>query len=310
MTLGQELAYVALVTRDVEAAATVFERHLGLRRTDVETGTGKTPVFSVGASALAVFPIGHPYVDGEDKPGVHHIALAVTDLDSSVQAASKAGVPPANGKSIAGLGDSKRIQLDLNATASVNTWLMTPLDLNRSPSLIIERIDHLGIASADNSRAIRAWSGQIGCPLESQQTDMEVLIPVESFTSDKYGVVYHSRPPEPVGGLRVTFIRVGDCELEFLQNFDPSHGVRVDPSRAGTTRQDQGAITKYIASRGAGLHHVALKTPDIDGTLAALDKAGIPLIDRRGRPGSRRALIGFVHPKAFGGVLVHFAQRD
>jgi hypothetical protein len=29
-----------------------------------------------------------------------------------------------------------------------------------------------------------------------------------------------------------------------------------------------------------------------------------------GRPGSRRALIGFIHPSALGGVLVHFVQRE
>jgi hypothetical protein len=47
---------------------------------------------------------------------------------------------------------------------------------------------------------------------------MEVSMAVESFTSDKYGVAYHARAPEPVGGLRVTFISVGDFELEFLAN--------------------------------------------------------------------------------------------
>jgi len=63
------------------------------------------------------------------------------------------------------------------------------------------------------------------------------------------------------------------------------------------------------ASPGPRLHHIALKTPDIDGTLGALAAAGLPLIDARGRPGSRRALIGFLHPRALGGVLLHLVQR-
>jgi methylmalonyl-CoA epimerase len=79
---------------------------------------------------------------------------------------------------------------------------------------------------------------------------------------------------------------------------------------AGTTRQDQGAITRFVATHGAGLHHVALKTPDIDAALAALERAGTRMIDRVGRPGSRRARIGFVHPASFGGVLFHMVQRD
>jgi hypothetical protein len=150
----------------------------------------------------------------------------------------------------------------------------------------------------------------MGLPVESQQTDMEVETAIERFTSDKYGVVYHSRVPRVVGGLRVAFLTAGDCELEFLKNFDPSHGAELRHGAAGNTRQDQGAITKFIAAYGAGLHHVALKTHDIDVTLAAMERAGARMIDRTGRPGSRRARIGFVHPTSFGGVLVHFVERD
>ncbi|HEX4366855.1 MAG TPA: VOC family protein, partial [Rhodopila sp.] len=175
---------------------------------------------------------------------------------------------------------------------------------------LIERIDHLGIASADNQAAVAVFNRRMGLPVESQQTDVEVETAVESFTSDKYGVVYHARAPRAVGGLRVAFLTAGDCELEFLQNFDPSHGAVSEHGAAGTTRQDQGAITRFVATHGAGLHHVALKTPDIDAALAALERAGTRMIDRVGRPGSRRARIGFVHPASFGGVLFHMVQRD
>jgi len=34
------------------------------------------------------------------------------------------------------------------------------------------------------------------------------------------------------------------------------------------------------------------------------------MIDDRGRPGSRRAMIGFIHPAALGEVLVHFNARE
>jgi hypothetical protein len=133
---------------------------------------------------------------------------------------------------------------------------------------------------------------------------------MESFTSDKYGVVYHTREPEPVGGLRVTFITVGDCELEFLANFDPRQAGHVEHGRAGTTRQDQGAISRYVASRGRGLHHFAVKARDADALLGGMAAEGLPMIDVKGRPGSRRALIGFPHPRALGGVLMHVVQRD
>jgi hypothetical protein len=179
-----------------------------------------------------------------------------------------------------------------------------------SPGAAVERIDHLGVASSDVFEDERVFSGKLGFPVESRQTDMEVSMAVESFTSDKYGVVYHSRSPEPVGGLRVYFITVGDCELEFLANFDPRQGAKIEHGHAGSTKQDQGAITRFVQSRGRGLHHVALKALDVDGTLASMANAGLPMIDTKGRPGSRRAMIGFPHPKATGGILMHLVQRD
>jgi methylmalonyl-CoA epimerase len=103
---------------------------------------------------------------------------------------------------------------------------------------------------------------------------------------------------------------VGDCDLECLQDFDPRQGAWVARDQPGTTKQDQGAIARFIAARGPGLHHLAIKVADINRMLTTLAGAGRTVIDHVGRPGSRRALIGFVHPKSFGGVLLHLVQRD
>jgi len=309
MSLGRDLAYVALVVSDTDTTAQVLGRELGLKRNDLDDGTGgRLPVFAIGESALALFPQGHPGVGGETRPGVHHIALGVDHIDDGLAVAEKAGVS-AFGKPETGLGGRRRAALSPDQTAGIKTWLTERVSIDRAKAPLIERLDHLGIASADNQAGIAAWSHRLGCPIESQQTDMEVMIPVESFTSDKHGVVYHSRAPIPVGGLRVAFITVGDTDLEFLQNFNPQQRGVVDHGCAGTTRQDQGAIAKFVASRGPGLHHVAMKTPDINAVLRGLDAAGVPVIDKKGRPGSRAGLIGFVHPKGTGGVLFHFDER-
>jgi methylmalonyl-CoA/ethylmalonyl-CoA epimerase len=81
------------------------------------------------------------------------------------------------------------------------------------------------------------------------------------------------------------------------------------PADGPVQRIDQGAIARFVASQGRGLHHVAVKSPDIDALLGSMAAAGLPMIDTRGRPGSRRALIGFPHPRALGGVLMHLVQR-
>ena len=310
--MSRALAYVALVSKDVDRAAHFFERTLGLTRTDVGVGDASrtVPIFAVGRSAVSVFAAGDPFVGGEERTGVHHVAFAAPDPERAAEEARAKGVDRLPGNAGRGLQNRHRVALDPTGTAGVRVYLTQPIERRPSPAGKVQRIDHIGIASADNRAAIDIFCGRLGLELESQQTDMEVEIAVESFTSDKYGVVYHTRAPRPVGGLRVAFITVGDCELEFLQNFDPAQGGFLDRASAGTTRQDQGAIARYIANRGAGLHHLGLKVGDIDAVLAEVGRDGFATIDRVGRPGSRRARIGFVQPGSLGGVLVHFVQRE
>jgi Glyoxalase/Bleomycin resistance protein/Dioxygenase superfamily len=308
MMLADQIAYVALVAND-PAAAGVFEHHFGLPRHELSSAAGPVPVFALGRSALTLFPSGHPLVDGETKPGVHHIALGVDDLDAAAERAAAASAPPAGTAVALGLDGRRVCRLARDATVGVRTVLTERLGLAPHAEGPVQRIDHIGVASTDVREDEAVFCGQLGFAVESRQTDMEVSIAVESFTSDKYGVVYHSRTPEPVGGLRVLFITVGDCELEFLANFDPRRGGEVHHGQAGNTRQDQGAIARFVASRGRGLHHVAVRSPDMDKLLGSMASAGLPMIDTKGRPGSRRALIGFPHPKALGGVLIHIVQR-
>lgn len=305
--LADQIAYVALVSSDPALAADVFERHFGLPRHELSSAGGPVPVFPLGRSALVVCPPGHPMVEGAVRPGVHHIALGVDDLDAAVARADGAGV---SAEAVPGLGGVGACRLAREATTGVRILLTERLGLPSRADGPVERLDHVGVASSDVREDEAVFCGRLGFAVESRQTDMEVAMAVESFTSDKYGVVYHTRAPEPVGGLRVTFITVGDCELEFLANFDPRQEGVVDHGRAGTTRQDQGAIARYIATRGRGLHHFAVKARDIDALLGGMAGAGLPMIDTKGRPGSRRALIGFPHPRALGGVLMHVVQRE
>lgn len=300
---GFDLAYVALVSRDVRQAERVLGDLLGLPRHDMSFGDSRAPCFALGDTVLALFSPQDPYLGANVRPGVHHLALVAPDPAAGARELEQAGF-----STLAAPGGG--MALDRAQTRGVQLRLWPALGLGAGRSEHATRIDHIGIASVDNQAAIATFCDGFGCPLESQQTDMEVQISVESFTSDRYGVVYHTRAPVPVGGLRVAFVTTGDCELEFLQNFDPGQDGRVSHGSSGNTRQDQGAIARFVESRGAGLHHVAFKAPDIDRTLAHLHEAGLPMIDRVGRPGSRRARIGFCHPDAMGGVLLHAVQRD
>jgi methylmalonyl-CoA/ethylmalonyl-CoA epimerase len=295
MTLG--LGYVALALREPARGERLFGEDLGLPRGEMRVGAESFPVFRAGAAALALFPSGHPFLTGRVAVGVDHLGLTAVDPD----AVPLAGAPRP------GPGGAAQRHADPIDTVGVCLRVSAPLAFGfaHGASPWIKRIDHLGIASVDNAAAEAIHVGRLGLPFESRQTDIEVRTAVESFTSDKYGVVFHQRTPELAGGLRVSFVTLGDCELEFLQDFDPAMGAQVDHGAAGTTKQDQGAIGRFVARHGPGLHHVALKTPD----MAHLAARGHRLIDRTGRPGSRRGRIGFLHPATTGGVLVHFVER-
>lgn len=303
------VAYVALAVEDAERAAAALAGPLGLRSTPLEASAdGPVTAFAVGEAAVALFPLGHALL-GEDgsKAGVHHIALASADPEVAVAAA---GLPRAGGPALE-LAGRRAIAIEPSATAGVRLRYSEPLELESSAAPLVERIDHLGVASADNAAAVALFHERLGFPLESRQTDREVHVPIESFTSDKYGVVYHSRPPLQRGALEVAFVTVGDFDLEFLCDADAVAAAgRRSGSEAGSTQQDRGAISRFVERRGPGLHHLALKTPAMDAALSALREAGAPLIDETGRPGSRRAQIAFLEREALGGVVMHLVERE
>ena len=305
------LAYVAVVVDEPDRVAAIFEHDLGLPRTEVAAPGGPIPWIAVGESAVALFGPGHEFLGGAARSGVHHVAITTHDPQARARQCGfdHAGATP-------GLGGARQVELAARATCGIAARLCEPIgaDCDDGTSDRVARIDHVGVACEDNRAAGAVFTDRLGCPVESTQTDFEISQAIESFTSDRYGVVYHSRPPEPIGGLRVSFLTVGDCELELLQPFDPrrasqrSEGPQRDAP--GNTRGDKGAIARYIERRGPGLHHLALKSYDIDATLSHLAAAGHRMIDLVGRPGSRRARIGFIHPASLGGLLLHFVERD
>jgi len=300
------LAYVALACRDADRTATFLGDHLGLSAFGVSLPSGEAArAFRVGETALIVLEQGHAFLS-EGAGGVDHIAIAA---DEPAKACIATGLKMKNADS-GGLNNQTQAALERSEACGVSVRYAPPLNLPPLNQEVVTRIDHLGIASGDNILAEDVFCRRIGATYESRQTDMEIATAIESFTSDKYGAVYHTRRPEPVGGLRVSFLTLGDLELEFLQNFDPSQGFEIRHGAAGNTKQDQSAIGRFVVTRGGGLHHVAFKVTDIDETLAKMSAHGHQTIDAVGRPGSRRARIGFMHPSSTGGVLFHFVERE
>jgi methylmalonyl-CoA/ethylmalonyl-CoA epimerase len=67
-------------------------------------------------------------------------------------------------------------------------------------------------------------------------------------------------------------------------------------------------VGKFLAKKGPGLHHIAYQVSDIEATLAALERVGLPLIDKRPRVGIGGARVAFLEPKGTGRVLIEIVE--
>ncbi len=84
----------------------------------------------------------------------------------------------------------------------------------------------------------------------------------------------------------------------------PAGGPRIELLEA--TGPDS-VIAKFIEKRGEGLHHVAIKVPDLGATVERLKANGARLLNDP-RPGAGGHLYVFVHPSSAGGVLLELIQ--
>ena len=67
-------------------------------------------------------------------------------------------------------------------------------------------------------------------------------------------------------------------------------------------------IGKFVARRGAGIHHICFAVDDLDGTLGRCRDAGLRLIDETPRIGAEGKRIAFLHPSATGGILIELSE--
>jgi methylmalonyl-CoA epimerase len=68
-------------------------------------------------------------------------------------------------------------------------------------------------------------------------------------------------------------------------------------------------IAKFIERRGAGLHHVALRVPDLQAAVERLKASGARLLNEP-RQGAGGHTYVFVHPASAGGVLLELIQGE
>ena len=95
-------------------------------------------------------------------------------------------------------------------------------------------------------------------------------------------------------GVRTYFLKTPahEANIELLEVLDPN-----------------GVVAKFLAKRGAGVHHLSFLVSDIEGVTAHLLSKKIRLVYEKAKPGAHHTLVNFIHPESTGGVLLEFAQK-
>jgi LAO/AO transport system kinase len=95
----------------------------------------------------------------------------------------------------------------------------------------------------------------------------------------------------PTEKVNVALLPAGDSRIELLEPAAPDS-----------------PISKFLEKRGPGIHHVALRVPDLGATVTRLRESGARLLNEP-RQGAGGHLYVFVHPASTGGVLLELIQE-
>jgi methylmalonyl-CoA/ethylmalonyl-CoA epimerase len=111
------------------------------------------------------------------------------------------------------------------------------------------------------------------------------------FYMENFGV----EPTEPEvveeQGIIATMFRVGESMVELVQPTGPDTPV-----------------SRFLARRGEGFHHVAYQVDNLEAALRELRKTGVEIIDEEPRIGARGTRMAFIHPKSTFGVLTELVE--
>ena len=92
--------------------------------------------------------------------------------------------------------------------------------------------------------------------------------------------------------VRLAMVPVGESRIELLEPTSPDS-----------------TIAKFLEKRGPGLHHIALRVPDLDAAISRLQAGGARLLNQP-RTGAGGHTCVFVHPASTGGVLLELIQEN
>jgi methylmalonyl-CoA epimerase len=134
-------------------------------------------------------------------------------------------------------------------------------------------------------------TGSQSCKIDHLGIAVRSLDQALRFYRDQLGLDVAMRETVAQEKVNVAMLPVGEPRIELLEPSEPDS-----------------VIGKFIEKRGEGLHHIALKVPDLSASVEKLRASGARLLNEP-RAGAGGHLYVFVHPSSTGGVLLELIQE-
>ena len=108
---------------------------------------------------------------------------------------------------------------------------------------------------------------------------------------DRLGLRHLETKDVPERGLRVAFLEAGEALIELLAPLN-----------------EQSEITRFLADRGEGIHHLCFEVADLRAELSRVEANGVRLVNREPSIGAEGLPVAFLHPKSCHGVLLELLE--
>ena len=134
-------------------------------------------------------------------------------------------------------------------------------------------------------------TGLNNCKIDHLGIAVRSLDQALRFYRDQLGLNVALRETVALEKVNVAMLPVGEPRIELLEATEPDS-----------------VIGKFLDKRGEGLHHVALKVPDLNASVEKLRASGARLLNEP-RVGAGGHMYVFVNPSSTGGVLLELIQE-
>jgi methylmalonyl-CoA/ethylmalonyl-CoA epimerase len=278
--------HLGIAVKDIDTAIGFFARAL-----PVEMAAAKSPGFSrdfnrcsfhVGQFKIVLIEAAHAdsavrRFIAQRGEGMHHVCLKTAHLDALVARLEAEGLRVVDRRITPGGGATAAISRRSTHGVMFRLWQAAQTLEPERPTLIPYRLR--------SGEVIQLYVDHISVAVRDLETTLNFFhrhFPVRAVAETHPGYD---------GTFRFTSFFLDTCRIEVI---------------AQDAERPSGFVTRFLARRGEGLHHLSIDVDRLDPLLAQLEADGVRIVDRASI--SDHWKTAFISPRSAHGVLIQFWQ--